>query len=131
TQATAFMVEGRRVFTASHVFSKANDPEFCYIYRIFDPTKKYKMRVASRCKTSDILRLEFVDEEIPKLDYLRIADDLDTNSGYKLSVIGFPQLMPGHADVTIIPCTVTNTFIRSTFKNCQVDADIQAGNSGG
>lgn len=131
TQGTAFMIEGQRVLTASHVFTKANDPEFCYIYRIFDPSKKYKMKIGARCKTSDILWLEFVDDDIPKLDYLRVASNLDTNPGYKLSVVGFPQLLPGHSDVTIIPCTVTNTFIRSTFKNFQVDADIQAGNSGG
>jgi RNA-directed DNA polymerase len=131
TQGTAFMIKGKQVLTASHVFSKANDPEFCYIYRIFDPSKKYKMKIGSRCKTSDILKLEFVDKDIPKLDYLKVAGNLDTHSGYKLSVVGFPQLQPGHSDVTILPCTVTNTFIRSTFKNFQVDADIQAGNSGG
>ena len=131
TQGSAFMVKGQKVFTASHVFSKAGDPEFCFIYRIIEPTKKYKMKIESRCKTSDIVRLTFVEPEIPRLDYLNIADVLDINSGYKLSVVGFPQLLPGHSDVTIIPCTVTNSFVKSTFKMCQVDADIQAGNSGG
>lgn len=130
-QGTAFMVEGRSVYTASHVFSKAGDPEFCFIYRMIEPAKKYKMKIDFRCKTSDILRLAFVDEEIPRFEYLKIADVLNINSGYKLSIVGFPQLQPGHSDVTIIPCTVTNSYIRSTFKICQVDADIQAGNSGG
>lgn len=32
TQATAFMIDGQRVITASHVFSKADNPDFCYIY---------------------------------------------------------------------------------------------------
>lgn len=131
TQGTAFMVEGRSVYTASHVFSKAGDPEFCFIYRIIEPAKKYKMKIESRCETSDILRLAFVDEKIPRFEYLKIADVLNINSGYKLSIVGFPQLLPGHSDVTIIPCTVTNSYVRSTFKICQVDADIQAGNSGG
>lgn len=102
-----------------------------YIYRIFEPHKKYKMKISSRCPVSDIMHLEFLDKDIPKFDYLRVASDLVTNSGYKLSVIGFPQLQPGHSSVTIIPCTVTNTFVRSTFMNFQINGEIQAGNSGG
>lgn len=130
-QATAFMIKGQRVFTASHVFSKAGDPEFCNIYRIFEPHVKYKMKVAWRCKVADILELEFVSLDKPKFEYLTLASNLDTNLGYKLSVVGFPQLKDGHSGVTIIPCTVTNTYIRSTFLQVQVNEDIQAGNSGG
>lgn len=130
-QGTAFMVKGQRVLTASHIFSKAGDPEFCFIHRIFEPTKKYKMKIDSRCKTSDILSLAFVDEELPKFDSLKVAESIDINSGYKLSIVGFPQLLPGHSSVTIIPCTVTNAFVRNTFKNYQVTAVIQSGNSGG
>jgi RNA-directed DNA polymerase len=130
-QASAFALKNNRIFTAAHVFSKAGNPNSCYIYRIYEPHLKYKMEIASRCDISDILELRFIDAIDTKFSYLKIANSLDAGSGYKLSIIGFPQLLGGHSSVTITPCTVTNSFIRSTFTQVQVDATILGGNSGG
>jgi RNA-directed DNA polymerase len=130
-QASAFALKNNRIFTAAHVFSKAGNPDSCYIYRINEPHVKYKMEIASRCDTSDILELRFAEPIDTKFNYLKIANNLEAGSGYKLSIIGFPQLFAGHSSVTITPCTVTNSFIRSTFTHVQVDAAILGGNSGG
>jgi RNA-directed DNA polymerase len=130
-QGSAFMVKGQKIFTTAHTFEKAGNPSECFLYRITEPGVKYKAKIISKCTTSDIAQLEFLDNELPMLSYLNFAPKLEPHTGYKLSVIGFPQLLSGHLSVSIMPCTVTNTFNMSTFKYGEVDVVISAGNSGG
>ena len=41
---SAFSLKGGRVLTAFHVFVKAGMPDYCYLYRINKPGKKYKAK---------------------------------------------------------------------------------------
>jgi RNA-directed DNA polymerase len=130
-QGTAFMMKGYRLFTAAHVFAKAGDHDQCSVYLIKEPGKKFKAKVVYKCNLSDVCELEFFGDKPTKAAYLSPAPIKELNRGYKLSAIGFPQILPGHQSVTILPCTVTNIFIKSKLKHSNVDADFQAGISGG
>lgn len=130
-QATAFMCEGQRMFTASHVFEKAGNPTECIVYRIIEPNRKYKAVIVRRSAVSDIAELQIESEETIDFPSLRLAPDLDPNQGYRLSLIGFPQLRTGHDSLSIVPCTVINSFTRSTFRHGEINAEIRSGNSGG
>ncbi|WP_272961669.1 reverse transcriptase domain-containing protein, partial [Alcanivorax jadensis] len=127
---SAFSLKGGRVLTAFHVFVKAGMPDYCYLYRINKPGKKYKAKIKSVYEDRDVLELKF-DEEVENIRYLDVAPNKFPGTGYELAVLGFPQLHPGHQSLTILPCKVVNTYIGSTFRYCEVDAQISGGNSGG
>lgn len=130
-QATAFMCDGQRMFTAAHVFAKAGEAQECVVYRINEQEKKYQARVIASCHVSDIAELKIEGDNLPYFHGLKIAPDLNPRPGYRLSLIGFPQLMAGHDSVSIVPCTVVSTFTKSTLKCGVISVDIDAGNSGG
>lgn len=130
-QGSAFIVSQNRILTAAHIFSKAGNSDYCFLYRIKEPNLKYKARIKTSDHISDIAELEFQDKDVPKFPFLHVAKNLSTHMGYKLAISGFPLLALGHQSVTIIPCTVTNTFSQSTYTRVQVDKEIQSGNSGG
>lgn len=131
-EGTAFVLGNNRIITANHTFDKAGNTNECYLYKINSPNQKFKATIKNSCSASDVAELEIVGDDNPSLVPLKIGKSISSNAyGYKLAVAGFPQLHPGHQSVTIIPCTVTNTFTRSTFKMVQIDANIDAGNSGG
>lgn len=133
-QGSAFVLSGNKIITATHNFSKAGSTEECFLYKVNEPSKRYKAKIVSSCTTSDIAELKLLDdpEQGPNLIPLRKARSIRQNSyGYKLSIAGFPQLKSGHSTVSIIPCTVINSYTRSTFKMIEVESSIDAGNSGG
>jgi len=130
-QATSFMCEGQRMFTAAHVFAKAGNSDECYVYRIYEQHIKYRAKVVSKCNVSDVAELKIQDENLPWFHFLKLAPEPYPRQGYRLSLIGFPQLRTGHDSLSIIPCTVINTFTRSTFRFGEIDVDIHGGNSGG
>lgn len=130
-QATAFMCDGQRMFTAAHVFAKAGDAEECIVYRINEQDKKYRARVVASCKYSDIAELKIEGDKLPYFQGLKLAPDLNPGPGYRLSLIGFPQLMAGHDSVSIVPCMVVSTFTKSTFRYGVINSDVEGGNSGG
>ena len=130
-QGTAFIMKGQRIFTASHIFEKAGNPDACFLYRVHSPDKKYKASVVTKCTHSDITELKIDEDNLPMFNYLNFAPNIDPHVGYRLSIVGFPQLQVGHDSVSIIQTSVTNTFTRSTFRYGEVDVPIMAGNSGG
>ncbi|MEP5764944.1 MAG: trypsin-like peptidase domain-containing protein [Halieaceae bacterium] len=130
-QGTAFMLADERMLTCAHVFNKAGNPSYCFVHRIREPSVKYRADLKAACQYSDIAVLSIEGENLNCNDFLKIAKNLNTLPGYRLSVVGFPQLLPGHHSVSIKLCTVTNTFKKSTFLHCEVDTDIHSGSSGG
>ncbi len=130
-QGTAFVIEGGRILTASHIFKKAGDPKYCFLHRISSPGKKYKARIVKENTTLDIAELSFSGKKNPEISHLELTKNEHINTGYEVAVVGFPQLLSGHKSVSIKRCHIVNTFTRSTFDYKEVDADIQGGNSGG
>tara|TARA_R110002111_G_scaffold247648_1_gene310831 strand:+ start:4220 stop:5860 length:1641 start_codon:yes stop_codon:yes gene_type:complete len=130
-QGTAFVLKGNRIITASHSFDKAGNPDECFLYKINDPSKKLRARIKNRCTYSDIAYLEFIDNDIGDLSYLKVAKSLHLLPGYHVSLVGFPQLRSGHRSVSIIPSIIVNKFMKSTFQHLEVNNEISGGNSGG
>ncbi len=130
-QGTAFLFEKGRIITASHTFSKAGDPSFCYLFKVRDPSVKYKAKLVWRCKGADIAELVFVDDKPSKLRGFDLSPTLEPHHGYMLSVVGFPEYTLSNSNVSIICCNVINTSIISTFFHADIDKNILAGNSGG
>jgi len=128
-QGTAFTIEGNRIITASHTFAKAGNPKYCYLHNIHSPAKKYKAILLHENKVSDIAELKFETEQ-EQSECLIIAPMKQLNAGFKVSAVGFPQLLLGHQSVTIIQCTIINSFIKSTFKHYEIDKDFHGGISG-
>lgn len=128
-QGSAFMIGGQRILTSAHTFVKAGNPEQCKLYLVNEPAKKYSAEVVSVDNNSDIAELKLVDVDV-SFPVLKIAPNLKTNTGYKVSIAGFPQLQPGHQSVAITPCTVINTLNISNHRYIEVDTPIQGGSSG-
>lgn len=128
-QGSAFMISGQRILTSAHTFAKAGRPGKCNIYLVGEPAKKYSAEVVSVNKISDIAELKLIDVDNSFL-VLKIAPNLKTNTGYKVSIAGFPQLQLGHQSVAITPCTVINTLNISNHRYIEVDTPIQGGSSG-
>lgn len=128
-QGTAFALSGKRIFTANHLFDKAGKAKECYLYRIKNPGQKFLARLISGCKYSDVAELDFVDAT-PNIPHLEKASS-PIGGGYKVSVVGFPQLQLGHDSVSILTCEVVNSFTRSKFRFGEVGVSIVSGNSGG
>lgn len=129
-QGTAFMISGQRILTSAHTLSKAGKPNCCNLRLVNDIGKKYRAQVVSIDDASDIAELRLVNEGDHQFPVLKIAPNLQTNTGYKLSIAGFPQLQPGHQSVAITPCTVINALNISGHRYVEVDAAIQGGSSG-
>jgi S1-C subfamily serine protease len=130
-QGTAFIVEGQRIFTASHVFKSAGYPKYCNLYRVTDPLKKFKARLVRQNITSDVAELKFIDTELPQFNFLSISKNEHVNAGYEVAVVGFPQYRASNKTVSIRTANIVNTFTNSTFENKEIDVDINGGNSGG
>ncbi len=130
-QGTAFMIAGQKLITAKHLFDKAGKTEECYVYRISEPSKKFKAKCIQSDSPADVVQLEFVDLGLPIFHNLSISPILDLKPGYMLSIVGFPELMPGHESVGITPCQLINNLVISTVRHGEVDTMIRAGNSGG
>ncbi|UYV18220.1 trypsin-like peptidase domain-containing protein [Halomonas qaidamensis] len=130
-QGTAFMVKDQKVLTCSHVFSKADDAEYCYISRINERSVKYLMKVAKQCKHRDIVELEFVDNPNKIFQSLDIYHKEEMFPGYQVSLVGFPDNMAGHTTVSVLKTSITSHVNISTVDNYEVDAEIGAGYSGG
>lgn len=130
-QGTAFMIEGQKVLTCSHTFEKAGNPQLCSIHRIHEPGKRYFMRIVKRCPWRDLVELEFVEEVKDTLPSLEIYHREAFYQGYRLSVAGFPDHLPGHKHVTVLGTSVTSHVVVSTVNLYEVDAEISAGLSGG
>jgi hypothetical protein len=128
-QGTAFSLKDC-FLTAAHIFSKAGNSPFCYVYRVNSPQNKHIADILDIDHVSDIAKIKIRDD-IGKISYLKIAPILDFKGGYKLAAVGFPQLLPGHQSVSIVPCCVTNGFAKSTFNHFNVDVDFKGGISGG
>ncbi|MDG9669208.1 reverse transcriptase domain-containing protein [Hahella sp. CR1] len=130
-QGSAFMVKGQRLITATHIFTKARNPTSCVVYRINNRANKFSANIVYSCPNSDITELSIVCDPTNYFSWLSFSRDLEPHSGYKLSIIGFPQLEVGHDSVSIIPCTIINTLNIRSFRHAEVDTFISAGNSGG
>ncbi len=131
-QGSAFMVKGQKLVTADHLFTMAGDPRQCVVFRIFEPHKRRKAILLSRNSELDIALLRIEDEEEQQIyDYLKISTARDPKPGFKVSVVGFPQLQPGHRSVTVLPCNIVNTYTKSALHMGEVDVEIAGGNSGG
>ena len=130
-QGSAFLLDNQRLYTAAHVFKSAKYPEYCYVYRIFEPAIKYKAKLVRENVISDIAELLFIDENIQIFNSLKISTNQHVNNGYEVAIVGFPQLMLGHTSVSIKPCHIVNSFNLKTYEHKEVDVDIHGGNSGG
>lgn len=130
-QGTAFMVNSQYIYTCSHNFEKAGNPDYCYLSRITSPHSKFRARIKERCKTSDIAKLEICDQGSAIFESLQIYQKEILYPGYRVVLSGFPQWQPGHSTVTKNTTIVTSHFIKSTFDHYEVSAEISAGLSGG
>jgi RNA-directed DNA polymerase len=132
-QGSAFMVKGNKLLTCAHTFEKSGNPNYCFIYRINDPAKKFKATIKNIYTHLDIAELEVEIEGDSHVDFkfLKTSNDLDKQPGFKVSLVGFPQKQLGHQSVTVIPTRITNTFRKSTVTHIEVEATIQGGMSGG
>ncbi|WP_144778177.1 reverse transcriptase domain-containing protein [Marinobacter maritimus] len=128
-QGTAFMIGGQRILTSAHTFAKAGNPVQCKLYLVNEPGKKYSAEVVNINNNSDIAELKLINVD-GSFPVLKVAPNLKTNTGYKVSIAGFPQLQPGHQSVAITPCTVINTLNISSHRYIEVDTPIQGGSSG-
>ncbi|HEY9031067.1 MAG TPA: trypsin-like peptidase domain-containing protein, partial [Kangiella sp.] len=130
-QGTAFMLIGQRLMTASHVFKKAGNPDYCYVRRVNEKNKKYKAIIISDNPASDIAELKIETEEKRKFNYLKVASNITINPGYEVAVVGFPEFRESQDFVSIKACRVINNHVFSTFEHKEVDIPIHSGNSGG
>lgn len=130
-QGSAFMFEKQRIITAAHVFEKAGYPEYCFIHRIGDKSKKYKAKLLRENKVSDIAELCFLEKPEEGLNFLKRSRNKHVNSGYEVAVVGFPEYHDSQLSVSIKVAKVTFPFVKSTFNLLAIDVDIHSGNSGG
>jgi len=130
-QGTAFMIEGQKVLTCSHTFDKAGNPQLCSVHRIHEPGKRYFMKIVKRCPWRDLVELEFVEEQKGTFPSLEIYHRESFYQGYRLSLAGFPEHLPGHEHVTVLETSVTTHAVVSNVDLYEVDAEVAAGLSGG
>lgn len=130
-QATAFVIQGPRIITANHVFSKAGGAEECFLYRIDEPSNKYRAKLYRRNVNADLAELVLNTDIAMTFSPLNLAPNFNHGLGYKVSVVGHPQLNLTQRYVNVLPCMITNHYIKSTFHHYEVNAAIKSGNSGG
>lgn len=131
-QGTAFTIEGGRIITAAHTFEKADNPDYCFLSRINQRHLRYKANIVGKHSgPHDLAELDFVDDKPERIPALEIAPECFPNTGYMVSLTGFPELMLGDRSVAIIPSIVINQHTRSSLNYIEIDQTIRAGNSGG
>lgn len=133
-QGSAFMLSDNRLVTCNHVFHKAGLRSLlekeCVVYRINEPGKKYIARTLKFCKHRDMALLELQTDRNIVFPSLNLGQ-YDIHSGFKVSLTGFPQKLPGHKWVTCIPTMITNNVAIGGVDQYEVGYNIQGGNSGG
>jgi retron-type reverse transcriptase len=129
-QGTAFSLDDGRIITTAHTFADAGDSNTCFLRRIGDHGNRYEASVINLCENSDVAVLS-VEGVIKNVTGLSIAKNLVISAGYKLALTGFPQLLSGSNSVPVKLCHVVNTATISCIEHCEINADIDAGNSGG
>lgn len=132
-QGSAFMLKGDRLVTAAHVFVKAGSEKYCFVYRIGSPGERFKAMLVAIDLNSDIAVLKILENDkiTSPLPFLKYAKELNPSAGYLVSIIGFPQLLPGHNSISVVPSRVVSTYTRSMMRYAEVNVEIKSGNSGG
>lgn len=128
---SAFMLKNNKVVTCNHLFDKAGNTERCRIYRVNDTSNKFFCKRTHEDKHSDIAILEIEADLQNQFPYFKVTQDPSKHSGYKVSILGFPQYQLGHKSVTAIPSTIINEVTLSAVQHFEVDTTIMADNSGG
>lgn len=136
TQGSAFMIKGQKLITCSHTFDKAGSPNYCLINRIDDTSVKYYARLVKADAHRDIALLEIEHENNENkggayFDYFEIYYNEDIHTGYNVYLAGFPDYMPGHQDVTVLPSKITRHEVISGVNHYSVNSEILGGFSGG
>ncbi len=131
-QGSAFLTDKGKIITCAHTFTKAGDVMCCFLRQV-GSAKKYRANVVQIDIDRDIAIMEFEDAEnlISILPFLEFADKNDISVGYKVSIIGFPELELGHSSVTVVPARIINSKVVSCVDHFEIDKEIRAGNSGG
>ncbi|WP_228856103.1 S1C family serine protease [Desulfomarina profundi] len=129
THGTGFIIDGNMILTNAHVVS---DSVFIHVRRA-GRTEKYSAEVKYFDHESDLALLEVAEKKFFKgVSTLKIGDLPDVRD--KVAVYGFPD---GGDKLSITEGVVSRiehinyAYSGSFLLSCQIDASINAGNSGG
>jgi serine protease Do len=75
-----------------------------------------------------VISIDAVDQ---KFEFFRLEENLHTEIGDKVSILGFPNFKIGSTDVFRFWADVSGRYVRSMIECGSIDKVMYAGNSGG
>ena len=131
SQASGFMIDGNKIITCAHFFTKNAEFTECEGFRLVGSRKRHHLELVYKHDHIDLALLEFKEDpeetfEFIDTNFIEAPEPLD-----KVRILGFPNYKPGFKGVNIVYARVTNLCAVFGVKHAEVDKDIFDGNSGG